>query len=236
MRIETIGNATLYLGDASDVIDDLQAVDALITDPPYGINGSNGTIGKKRNKGGYTGLFEDTPEYINNVVVPIISKGLSISIRAAVTPGGKNSGLYPNPNVVGGYVQKASSGLCSWGACTLQPIFFYGRDPRIGKDITPITYYLNEAPPKIDHPCPKPQKSWTWLVHKATLEGETVFDPFMGSGTTGISCVTLGRKFIGVELDEKYFDIACERIQKATNQPDLFIDRERKQKSAKLDL
>ena len=51
-----------------------------------------------------------------------------------------------------------------------------------------------------------------------------VIDPFMGSGTTGVACAKRGRKFIGVELDQKYFDIACQRIEKAYQQPDLFVD------------
>ena len=51
-----------------------------------------------------------------------------------------------------------------------------------------------------------------------------ILDPFMGSGTTGVACVKLGRKFIGIEIDEGYFDIACERIRKAYAQPDMFVE------------
>ncbi|WP_416877948.1 DNA methyltransferase [Litorimonas sp.] len=50
-----------------------------------------------------------------------------------------------------------------------------------------------------------------------------VFDPFMGSGTTGVACAKLGRKFTGIELDPDYFDIAVERIRKAYEQPDMFV-------------
>ena len=56
-----------------------------------------------------------------------------------------------------------------------------------------------------------------------------VLDPFMGSGTTGVACVKLGRKFIGIELDEKYFDIACRRIQDAVYRPDMFITEKKKE-------
>ena len=61
------------------------------------------------------------------------------------------------------------------------------------------------------------------LLKDFTNTGETILDPFMGSGTTGVACVKLGRKFIGIEIDEGYFDIACERIRKAYAQPDMFI-------------
>ena len=62
-----------------------------------------------------------------------------------------------------------------------------------------------------------------WLVNRVSFKEETILDPFMGSGTTGVACVKLGRKFIGIELEPKYFDIACERITKAYAQPDMFV-------------
>jgi site-specific DNA-methyltransferase (adenine-specific) len=75
----------------------------------------------------------------------------------------------------------------------------------------------------IDHPCPKPVAWMRWIVERASLPGETVFDPFMGSGTTGVACAKLGRKFIGIEIEPKYFDIACRRIEQAYAQPDMFV-------------
>ena len=54
---------------------------------------------------------------------------------------------------------------------------------------------------------------------------QTILDPFMGSGTTGVACVKLGRKFTGIELDADYFDIACERIREAYKQPDMFVEQ-----------
>ncbi len=62
-----------------------------------------------------------------------------------------------------------------------------------------------------------------WLVSRVSLPGETVLDCFMGSSSTGVACLKLGRKFIGIEVDPEYFDIACRRIEKAYAQPDLFI-------------
>jgi len=61
-----------------------------------------------------------------------------------------------------------------------------------------------------------------WLVNKASLPGETVLDPFMGSGTTGVACAKMGRSFIGIEMHEPYFDLACKRIREAYAQPDMF--------------
>jgi DNA modification methylase len=61
-----------------------------------------------------------------------------------------------------------------------------------------------------------------WLVNRTSLAGETVLDPFMGSGTTGVACIDTGRRFLGIELERKYFDIACERIENAQRQSRLF--------------
>ena len=73
-----------------------------------------------------------------------------------------------------------------------------------------------------DHPCPKPVEWALWLCERAAESGDTILDPFMGSGTTGVACVRLGRKFIGIEIEPKYFGIACKRIEDAYNQNALF--------------
>jgi DNA modification methylase len=67
-------------------------------------------------------------------------------------------------------------------------------------------------------------------------DAETILDPFMGSGTTGVACAKLGRKFIGIELDPDYFEIACDRVRKAYAQPDLFVAAPAKPTQGGLDL
>ena len=64
-----------------------------------------------------------------------------------------------------------------------------------------------------------------WLVRRASFEGDMVLDPFMGSGTTGVACIQLGRSFIGIEIEPRYFDIACRRIEDAYAQPDFFLPK-----------
>jgi hypothetical protein len=85
-----------------------------------------------------------------------------------------------------------------------------------------------ETVAKQDHPMPRCLAHVRWLVKWHTEDTDTVLDPFMGSGTTGVACVKLGRRFIGIEIEPKYFDIACRRIEAATRQPDLFIEQPRK--------
>lgn len=76
------------------------------------------------------------------------------------------------------------------------------------------------------HPTEKPRRLMAELVADFTLPEQTILDPFMGSGTTGIAAVQAGRNFIGVEMNPDYFDIACERIERAQRQGDLFISGE----------
>ncbi|RUU29739.1 site-specific DNA-methyltransferase [Mesorhizobium sp. M6A.T.Ce.TU.016.01.1.1] len=75
------------------------------------------------------------------------------------------------------------------------------------------------------HPTQKPVALMKWCIERTA--SCAIFDPYMGSGTTGVACVKLGRKFIGIEIDEGYFDIACDRIRKAYAQPDMFVETER---------
>src|SRR5262249_46474874 len=75
------------------------------------------------------------------------------------------------------------------------------------------------------HPTQKPLPLMEWLVLGVSDRNETILDPFMGSGTTGVAAVKLGRKFIGIEIEPKYFDISCRRISDALKQPDMFIER-----------
>ena len=75
---------------------------------------------------------------------------------------------------------------------------------------------------EVGHPSPKPIAAMEWAL-EIVPNAETILDPFMGSGTTGVACAKLGRKFIGIEIDESYFDIACERIRKAYAQLDFFV-------------
>jgi len=74
------------------------------------------------------------------------------------------------------------------------------------------------------HPTQKPVQLAMQFVTDFTDAGETVLDPFMGSGTTGVAAVKLGRKFIGIEIEARYFDIACKRISDALKQPDMFVE------------
>lgn len=205
-------NCTIYHGDCREILSELPNVDLVLTDPPYGIDGSKGNSGRK-DKTTYSGKFPDTPEFIKSVVVPVISHYTDSGHRVIVTPGCRCFTFYPQPSAVGAMWTPASASFSTWGAITTQPIFFYGKDPRQGKrGVTPNGRQCNERAPNNGHPCPKPIRFWTWLADKGSLLGEMILDPFMGSGTTLRAAKDLQRKAIGIELEEKYCEIAAKRL------------------------
>lgn len=226
MKSEVIGDCTLYLGNSYDME---FFADSLITDPPYGLGKKTGTIGASRLKNSYD-EFDDTMHNVRSLIIPAIAKFIGTTKRAAITPGPKAMFFYPEPKDTGIFFQPAACGMSFWGRTTWQPILFYGDDPRLGKTIDHLHRQVIEKASTDEHPCAKPQAAWDWLVNKASLEGETVLDPFMGSGTTGVSCVKLGRKFIGIEISQKYFDLSCKRIEGAIREPSMFQKKVKQEK------
>jgi site-specific DNA-methyltransferase (adenine-specific) len=221
----------LYHGDCLDILRNMRSksVDTVITDTPYGV-GLSAKRAKQRGGGvsvrAGSYCFDDTPEYIERVVIPAIKECRRIANAVVVTPGTRNLWLYPPADDMGVFYSAAGTGMGRWGFTCSQPILYYGKDPylanRLGSRPNSCGQtYPNDAN-KIDHPCAKPIRMMLWLVNRASLEGMTVLDPFMGSGTTGVACVQTGRNFIGIELDRKYFEIAEKRIAAAS--PPLFLD------------
>ena len=208
---------TIYHADCREVIHTLDKVDLVLTDPPYGISGGTGGTSKARNRGGYTGRFTsqmDTPEFVKTVVVEVIKQLLSNTKALIVTPGNKNFSLYPQPDSLGMYYQPQGAGIQRWGWCDCQPIFYYGISPKQGRLVEPCSFKLTKQDDcDYDHPCPKPYQGWKKLLMKGLgdLPGP-VLDPFMGSGTTLRAAKDLGRQAIGIEIEEKYCEIAAKRL------------------------
>lgn len=207
----------VYCGDCLEVLPTLGLFDAVLMDPPYGLSGAD------TEKNEYAS-FDDTPEQVELLVKAVIEWGQYA--RLVMTPGQRMMFKYPEPTAVGVFYYPAGTGSCSWGFVGWQPIFYYGKDPFLadGKGRASNSFYATDSAEKNGHPCPKPIGQWTKLLERVTRKGESILDPFMGSGTTGVAAVKLGRKFTGIEIDPGYFDIACRRIEAALKQPDMFID------------
>ena len=230
-RVETIGNATLYLGDCREILPTLGRFDAIVTDPPYGV-GFTGKVTKHTNSSGGE-AYLDTEENFRGVILPAISAALDVADRAAIFTGTRRLDEYPKAKDIGGITCPNGGGRSSWGFGCHHPVLFYGTSPymQTGQGARPTATVMYHpgmhvtGENKIDHPCPKPIAFMLWLVDTASLPAQAVLDPFMGSGTTGVACLSLGRKFTGIEIEPKYFDIACRRIEEATRQGDFFVEK-----------
>ena len=225
-REELAEGIVVYQGDCREVLPTLGKVDAVVTDPPYGVNYKGSATKHGRNGFAYSS-FDDTPEAIQAICVPAVRMAVALARSAIVTPGNANAFKYDEPRSIGAIYYPSGANSGPWGFVCSQPLFYYGNDPYLAKALgsRPNAFATTEATDRtIDHPCPKPIGQTKWMVARASLLGELVLDPFMGSGTTGVACVQLGRQFIGIELDPGYFDIACRRISDELKRPRLALD------------
>lgn len=210
MQEVQIGECRLILGDCRDILPTLPKVDAVITDPPYGINAA-----RTRNsaKDGWVDYGCDGWD-VERANAETISSLLTAGDSVIVWGGNYFTDVLP-----------PSMGWLSWDK---------GQDGFSLADFELAWTNRNKAARRINypralalqdgkqHPTQKPLAVMRWCIEQAGSP-QTILDPFMGSGTTGVACVQMGRKFIGIEREPKYFDIACRRIEQAYAQPDFFV-------------
>lgn len=209
---------TIYHGRGEDVLPHLALgdIDLVLTDPPYGIAGPTGTINRKRGKGAYTSAFEDTGAYVTGVVVPLVKRLIEAVPCVVLTPGIRHMSAYPQPASFGTFYQPAAVGLQVFGNVDAQPIFYYGKNA-LGRNMgVPCSYVLTETADTTQHPCAKPIRAWKRLLSNISRSGQTVLDPFMGSGTTLDAARYLGLRAIGIEIEERYCEIAARRLDQMT--------------------
>lgn len=200
----------IYHGDAADVLPFVDA-DCLITDSPYGINlGKEGRDHRLATEP--YASYDDSPGNYRDVLVPIIVSAIAQTTRAAVFAPFRQLTYLPQPAAVGGVYNRAGAGRSNWGFTVLHLVYFYGNNPNIANGCYPTVFEDGHITVPNGHPCPKPIEWMRWLVNFASLHGETVLDCFAGSGTTLVAAKQLGRKAIGIELEEQYCEIAAKRL------------------------
>lgn len=233
----TIGDCRLILGDCLEVMASLDEVDHVISDPPYE-DELHKAIGRiRRNDGqemiaslGFDGVNASRADIAQHVVR--LSRGWAIlfclaeGVRAwrddlqAVKAKWDTTLAWIKPDASPRFNGQGAArgfecavtcwcgtGYRSWNGGGKRGVFSH-----------PVNSNRHGA-----HPTEKPVPLMSDIVTLYSNAGQTILDPFMGSGTTGVACVKHGRKFIGIELDETYFEVACERIRKAYAQPDMFV-------------
>lgn len=208
-RKEVIGDCTLYLGDCLEVMPSLGDFGAIVTDPPYGIADiwSKGSEkhgwGKANRESGVRNEWDSKPLGQSEIDL-IISKG-----KVSIIWGGNYFPLPPsrcwlvwNKPERNFSLAEAELAWTNIDACVRVIDWRRSDSGRL-------------------HPTQKPIEVMSWCVEKTK---GSVLDPFMGSGTTGVACAKLGRTFTGIELNVGYFDLACQRIEDAYKQPDMFVE------------
>ncbi len=236
-----IGNAELWLGDCLEIMQNLDPVDQTISDPPYEAVMQNkwGVLSKeapsshvKHDAIGFDaidGIREDTARLIVK-----LTKGWAILFCMA-------EGVRAWRDVIEASGARYKRAMV-WVKPDAMPQF-NGQGPSTGHEMLisawcgeghsswngggrPGVFTYNKNTPDSVHPTQKPLPLMRQLVHLFSNKGDTVLDPFMGSGTTGLACVQQGRKFIGIEQNPKHFEAACKRIEDAQRQGDFFINGE----------
>jgi site-specific DNA-methyltransferase (adenine-specific) len=221
VRVERIGLATLYLGDCLEIMPTLPQVDAVLTDPPYDAMTHDGA----RIDGDID--FKPLPS-VDALVSALLSKcqkwclcfcslEMLFEYKRAAGVAWVRAGFWDRivnmPQLSGDRPAQGGEGIAVFHSP--------GRKKWNGGGNAAIYRHAVERGRK-EHPTQKPVSLMSELVGLFSDPGETVLDPFMGGGTTGVSAVHAGRSFIGVELRPDYFDIACQRIENAQRQERMF--------------
>ena len=244
-RCEEIGACKLYLGDCRELLPLLPRADHIISDPPYEsvmhdskngraparIDGGNDLRGldfapiddirgevvrlAHDGCGGWFIVFctvEGVSKWADAInPSPLKYKRACIWIKPDSTP--QLNGQGPAQGAECFVAAWAGRGHAKWNSGGKRGVY---------------THCVNGPHRHGEHPTEKPASLMREIVLDFTAQGDLVCDPFMGSGTTGVACVRLGRRFVGIEVEQKWFDIACRRIEAATKQPDLFIEQPKK--------
>jgi site-specific DNA-methyltransferase (adenine-specific) len=195
---------TIYQGDCREILPAIadQFAQAVITDPPYNVGIKYGAATNDA-RGDYAawcaGWFRDCRR---------------IASAVAVTPGIANVGQWyrmgDDPNWILAWHKPAAMGRCLVGFNNWEPILLWGKAVRAGTDVVVAPIVADSA---LDgHPCPKPLKWATTLVGLLSQPGDLVVDPFCGSGTTMRAARDMGRRYVGIEIDERYCEMATRRL------------------------
>lgn len=238
-RVEIIGRATLYLGDCLEIMPTLGVVDHVICDPPYEarLHAAKAHLSDLRKDSGpeLRAIDFDAIDPIREQFSEIAAASCTGWFIAFCTI----EGARPWADCINASAMKYKR-ACVWVKPDSTPQL-NGQGPAQGAEIFVCawagtghakwnaggkrgvyTHLVNNAERTGLHPTEKPRKLMAAIIKDFTNPEQLTADPFMGSGTTGVAAVQLGRNFIGIEKDPKYFELACDRLDKAQRQGSLF--------------
>lgn len=242
MRKETIGNATLYLGDCLEVLPTLPVrVEAVVTSPPYNLvreNSGGSTTTMESHERRYADWYDDEmpePEYqewqkkVLRACFAICDGSVFYNhkIRYAWARRGE---VYHPMDWLREFPLWCEIVWDRCGSVGSNIPRFPAQDERVYQLGRPVVWNKTQStsvwriPPEAveGHVCAFPVELARRCIASTTHATGAVLDPFMGSGTTGVACMQLGRSFLGIEKREDYFEIACERVANSQRQERLF--------------
>jgi DNA modification methylase len=232
-RVEIIGNATLYLGDAQEIMVTLGTVDCIVSDLPYKLESGGNTTGKMGGKFA-VGTYDNS----GSIIPADIEFSEIMPLAAACLPQGHAYFMVNNRYVAKVENEALAAGFrfhnwLVWDKSTGTPNRWYMKNCEFTLFVfRGLAKYINDCGsrqlikcPNIiggEHDTQKPVDLMEHYIGNSTTPGQVVLDPFMGSGTTGVAASRLSRRFIGIEIDPLHFDTACRRIEQAQRQGQLF--------------
>lgn len=208
-----IGNATLYLGDCLEILPTLPKVDAVITDPPYGVGNFVQTTGRIMGRGDGRGVAvkwnenPPPPEFFRLI------KGLS---KHRIVWGANFFNCFEDRG--GAIIWDKAQSMPNFSKADIASCTHFQKTEIVRIPWTNFTV-THEA--VTDHPCERPVRLYEWCIDYLPNVA-SVLDPFLGSGSCGVAAIQRGKAFVGIEREPKYFDIACRRIEQAQAQGKLF--------------
>jgi site-specific DNA-methyltransferase (adenine-specific) len=238
-RIEQLAEGvTLYLGDSRDILPTLGPIDCVITDPPYGATthiGARSSNSLHKSKidfspitaGDLVGLCTTFCEVASRWVVMTCEWQHAAALQAASVPLVR-LGVWIKPNAAPQFSGDRPG--VGWEAVAI--LHRKGRKRWNGGGHHAVWHCPIE---RGKHPTQKPERLVSDWIRLFTNPGETIFDPFMGSGTTGVAAVKRGRKFIGIEINPDYFELACRRVALALSEPQLALSEPKLKKRERVE-
>lgn len=235
-RKEVIGDCTLYLGDAMEIMPTLEPASLIVSDVPYALT----TGGVSKSSKTMSGIFaahnyrNDGQLVMATVPFPEMMKAFHAALKGDadcyVMSNDKN--VYPISGAAFSAGFKLHN-LLVWDKVTPTAnrwymknveftLYFWKGQARTINNPSSKQLVRGGIDKASGHPTEKPVHLMSEYIFNSSKIDEAVLDPFMGSGTTGVAAVQLARKFVGIEIDPTFFDMACERIASAYNQPDMF--------------
>jgi len=237
-RKEVIGDATLYLGDARAILPTLAPADVLCSDPPYLVQ-SGGNSGDKPFGGWMKNGYDNGGSIVECDLdwsdwLPLVPNALKADAHAYIFTNDRSISEAQSAAEAAGLRLHR---ILVWDKRTAMPNRWYQQTCEFVLFMRKGTAFrINDPSSKAlqsifqrdesKHPTEKPVSLCQFYIENSTKLGEVVLDPFMGSGTTGVAAIRAGRKFVGVELTQQWFDVACRRVEAALREPRLFGDAE----------